>query len=1352
MACQLDYLCKLISDRQRREALKNLPPNLDETYQRILENIHEGQAETVIMTLNMIAYSQRNLSIEQVREALSAPSDGSLLEKDDYIPLEEVLFCCSSFIRKSADGDHLEFAHASVLQYLESTILRGSNLSRFHLSRESGNRMLARKCLEFIHLENFNKQYSDSESQLQLIDEWKDSFSFLFHACWWWTRYAEPVMDDEWIQSLARKLFNPTKTGAYTSWVTVLFRSIASLLPDSRAEAEAVADATSRLLGFVMGIAPLDMAALVALPEICGFLTSKFKISVTFTTLSLASYGPIMLADLFMSGNSERKYAPAAIAVAAYKGIEMRTCFKRIQRTIQVLMATSSANTTLSADEFDKILVSILDRCEYENGIFLALAAEFVIQTIKLFQENTASLPKFCEKLPEYLENSLRYGLPLGTKQKQLFDTEFGGVVQQLAPLTHENALAADLCSTIWPIALDLDLDFIKDPLFVDTQVSLSTDGLVDALFAAVRTRGLYFLEHAIQDPRVDISRLVKEDLSLLETAVENNFLAGVKLFLGAGCSALPRASNQGGPMHVWAAKEVDFPSEVDYESILQLLLNNGASPSTQDRSGNTVWHIACRRIVSLRHLIRATDTRKAAACLSTINKDGDSALACAFQSGNEDCVLALLSLEGIGPTHFQSTAPIFTLAARLGSHVVTQKLMDLQWDSFLPDNCLLCPLHSLDRGITFQCLMHLERLYGSTCYSRCGELLSIGFMKSWLTDSSFDRSNNLGFGHSASKVLEHLYVMDKVGMAADNPVHIWDGFVSLLGLFDDPQRLPYWADKIVEEIIVSLQDCGILGAYEAATGHSCLTPIFPELLDTSESASVFHPDGSKNRCRGIYGPITPKSWFNLMQWTSHWPELGASASFVSFFRITLAGSNDSSGSWAIAQSMLKRGIDVHLRIQGYSTLEIVCLEQRIHPDLLGQIIDAADPARLNEIHGPSGEGPLHMLFHKNGKDTASMVEKLLRGGADPNLRLGKGNRDTPILLFLNEGMHEAACALLRGNANPALRCAEGLDAALRAVLSNDALFLEKLADWEFDIGSRSIRWDMVPSHPVYLRQAWDKQMERDVNGLHIGAALGHNDVVRFYLDRNLIDIRSTSFVRGTPLHYAALSKTEDVVRLLIDRGAPMNVFDSFREIPLHWAVRGENVRMVKTLLMLRSPQTKNGAGLTPRQLAVQQGCQDVIECFNSFKEATELDDREDAAGFTGKEGLLCRAIQQRNIGNVQRLFDSGLPIDVRISSRDGETPLFIAIDENSGSIIQYLLGKGASLGDPGRGETALEWAIHRGASRSTYFVLLDRYIQVQTAWWMKPWDLLRIAAGTGNVTALEAIIQHLQNNAGAYA
>lgn len=45
MACQLDYLCGLPTDKARREGLETLPPTLEQTYNRILEGINSSSKD-----------------------------------------------------------------------------------------------------------------------------------------------------------------------------------------------------------------------------------------------------------------------------------------------------------------------------------------------------------------------------------------------------------------------------------------------------------------------------------------------------------------------------------------------------------------------------------------------------------------------------------------------------------------------------------------------------------------------------------------------------------------------------------------------------------------------------------------------------------------------------------------------------------------------------------------------------------------------------------------------------------------------------------------------------------------------------------------------------------------------------------------------------------------------------------------------------------------------------------------------------------------------------------------------------------------------------------------------------------
>lgn len=60
--CQIEALCKCRTVPRLRKALKELPRSLDETYERILSNIHEEHAEAAQAVLRWLLVSERPLS------------------------------------------------------------------------------------------------------------------------------------------------------------------------------------------------------------------------------------------------------------------------------------------------------------------------------------------------------------------------------------------------------------------------------------------------------------------------------------------------------------------------------------------------------------------------------------------------------------------------------------------------------------------------------------------------------------------------------------------------------------------------------------------------------------------------------------------------------------------------------------------------------------------------------------------------------------------------------------------------------------------------------------------------------------------------------------------------------------------------------------------------------------------------------------------------------------------------------------------------------------------------------------------------------------------------------------------
>ena len=116
----MDYLCELPNDAARRKALNSLPPDLNSTYERILNRVNQSNPDTqrlVRRALRWIA-SRFTFTTEALCEAVSIDF-GDTRRNLEAIPEEyDILYWCSSLVRKSADGTRIELAHFTVQEFL----------------------------------------------------------------------------------------------------------------------------------------------------------------------------------------------------------------------------------------------------------------------------------------------------------------------------------------------------------------------------------------------------------------------------------------------------------------------------------------------------------------------------------------------------------------------------------------------------------------------------------------------------------------------------------------------------------------------------------------------------------------------------------------------------------------------------------------------------------------------------------------------------------------------------------------------------------------------------------------------------------------------------------------------------------------------------------------------------------------------------------------------------------------------------------------------------------------------------------------------------------------------------------
>lgn len=162
--------------------------------------------------LNFIAYADPKLSISDLRQALSVPdtvSAGQTLDPHSIIREDSIPKLCKSLVRKSNDGDHYEFAHFTVKEFLEGQMNSMSKLEPFRLSKPICNRLLAIQCLNYLQFKDFDHWPTNREVELDYMYRRNKEHPFYIYAAVYWPAYARDEWTDQCLIDSAICLFNP---------------------------------------------------------------------------------------------------------------------------------------------------------------------------------------------------------------------------------------------------------------------------------------------------------------------------------------------------------------------------------------------------------------------------------------------------------------------------------------------------------------------------------------------------------------------------------------------------------------------------------------------------------------------------------------------------------------------------------------------------------------------------------------------------------------------------------------------------------------------------------------------------------------------------------------------------------------------------------------------------------------------------------------------------------------------------------------------------------------------------------------------------------------------------------------
>ena len=217
VSCQIDYLCSLPNDRARREALSDLPPDLNSTYERMLDRIDRKTmlVRTLVRdTLRWLVLCKEPLATNSLREALAISCDTDFIDEERKPSESSILRNCGSFVRRSADWESIELAHFTVQEFLEKDVETGDRYPFYRINNDVHTLDLARCCLTYINYRDFRSPCADFEAHEARCKQ----YPFWQHAVRHWCDYGLKHFNDESLLEASKPLFEPEKPSNLLSW------------------------------------------------------------------------------------------------------------------------------------------------------------------------------------------------------------------------------------------------------------------------------------------------------------------------------------------------------------------------------------------------------------------------------------------------------------------------------------------------------------------------------------------------------------------------------------------------------------------------------------------------------------------------------------------------------------------------------------------------------------------------------------------------------------------------------------------------------------------------------------------------------------------------------------------------------------------------------------------------------------------------------------------------------------------------------------------------------------------------------------------------------------------------------
>ena len=238
--CQLDSLRDCLTVADLKTALKGLPKTLNETYERILQNIPDHRQEAFHRLLQFLCFSERPMLLGELAEVVTVAIDSEGQAHYDsesrMRDLSDVLTICGSLVSLSASPGAaddptfdqwrpefpsetlaariLRLAHFSVKEYLGSKRIRTGRAWNYSVNVELANRSIAITCLVYL------MRFDTDELDENRMKKETDVALALYAARHWVSHFQQQGPDPHQpLQGLAQEFFHLPGRACFLNWI-----------------------------------------------------------------------------------------------------------------------------------------------------------------------------------------------------------------------------------------------------------------------------------------------------------------------------------------------------------------------------------------------------------------------------------------------------------------------------------------------------------------------------------------------------------------------------------------------------------------------------------------------------------------------------------------------------------------------------------------------------------------------------------------------------------------------------------------------------------------------------------------------------------------------------------------------------------------------------------------------------------------------------------------------------------------------------------------------------------------------------------------------------------------------------